>query len=89
MATRKYIGIKEAVEIVCNDESGNELESNDSESHIIICGNARISGNVLHYVSPNYHLTPHDFTPAAGPNSHTERTNVINSMVNSFIVMGC
>ena len=58
LITRKYISVEEAVEIVCNDDSGNELipelESRDSKSHVITCGDDHISRTLLDNVSPNY-----------------------------------
>ena len=64
----------------CNDSGDklfSELESSDSENHIIICGGVHISGTILDNVSSNYCPTPYDFTPIAGLNFHTERTNFI------------
>ena len=52
---------------------------------MIIYGEVHISGTVLDNVSSNYHPTPHDFMSAAGPNSDTERTNVVMSVVNLLI----
>ena len=60
MATRNYISVEEAVEMMCNDNLGNELIPEliqDSENDVIICGDVHISGTLLDNVSSNYLLT--------------------------------